>query len=239
VKVLAVYLLRCAAWGRRNPDGVQDNDFPSLTGGRPSAALSLNDALSKKTGWICEMFGTDNEGRPYLLELMQRSNADLKRPAEPVILCLDRMALPPQSIEVAVGDRELLKDAAAIDRLADEIEQPLKPTDRVVVRLEGTLRDWAPEKRRRFDEVLKQLGFENYTLERVEEGSINLTLKLPPEEAEQLFWAVHSGELDELGVLGIEYVRPPEGDPVVRAARAGPGIERWQGRRGRGPDTRC
>src|SRR5262245_44833171 len=62
VKVLAVYLLRCAAWGRGN----RLTSIPSLEGMRSSPAASLNDALSKGTCWIHDMFGTDREGRPRL-----------------------------------------------------------------------------------------------------------------------------------------------------------------------------
>ena len=43
--------------------------------------------------------------------------------------------------------------------------------------------------------------------------SVKLTIKLSPADAERLYWAVQSGELDDLGVLSCEYVPQPQEAP--------------------------
>jgi tetratricopeptide (TPR) repeat protein len=210
VKVLAAYLLRCAAFGRRDLDeGAAGGGCPSLQGGKATPAATLNYALSKKNEWIGDMFGSDSEGRPFLLDLIRRSNADLKRKGEPIVLRLDPAALPPQRIDVVLDDR-CLHDAVEIERLAETIERSLKPPQQescaaVALRIHGSLADW-PQRQREVEATLAAAGIKNFTIIIVQEGSILLTLKLPPEEAERLFWAVYSGALDDLGALGVEYV---------------------------------
>src|SRR5262249_37433718 len=88
VKVLMVYLLRCAAWGLRHGDGeagaggAAPEAFPRLEGGPGSPAATLNFAMSKRNQWICDVFGSVG-GRPILSRLVNRSNIDLKRKNEP------------------------------------------------------------------------------------------------------------------------------------------------------------
>ena len=55
VKVLAAYLLRCAAWQRRDANGFAPPEFPRLEGGKLSPAASLSFAMSKKNDWILAM----------------------------------------------------------------------------------------------------------------------------------------------------------------------------------------
>jgi hypothetical protein len=213
VRVLVAYLLRCAAWARACPNCNPEEECPKLEGRRNTPAASLNYALSKQTGWICDMFGFDRGGRPHLADLMLRSNADLKRRGEPVVLRLDHRSFPPRQIEVMVGGK-LLEDPDEIERLAGAVEASWKSKgcglSVVVLTLEGSAaRDWTREKRRKVEQALVAAGIKG-TIVAVEEGSIKLTLKLTREDAERLFWAVHSGELDELGVLDFDYVRSPE-----------------------------
>jgi tetratricopeptide (TPR) repeat protein len=218
VKVLAAYLLRCAAWGRRERDGGAGTGCPFLEGRQHTPAATLNYALSKKNEWLCDMFGADADGRPYLLDLIRRSNADLKRKGEPVRLCLDTHLLPPEFIEVLAGEQRL-EDPEEIERLADAIEKSWQPrARRVVLTLQGDLKDWTPEKRQLFEELLQSLGLQNWRIDKVEAGSIKLTLQLPIEEAERLFWAVHTGKLDEMGVVGFEYAPGADFAETVRAA---------------------
>src|SRR5262249_37622117 len=119
VKVLTAYLLRCAAWGRRGTG----EQFPTLEGFRTTRAATLNYAMSKKTGWVCDMFGTapGSNGRPYLLDLIRRSNPDFKREGEPVVLRLDETELAARQIVVMVGDRRL-EDPTEIARIADTLD---------------------------------------------------------------------------------------------------------------------
>jgi hypothetical protein len=212
VKVLVAYLLRCAAWARACPIRNPGERCPVLEGGRSSPAASLNFALSKQNAWICDMFGSDAHGRPHLVaDLMLRSNADLKRKREPVVLRLNPITLPPRQIEVMVGGK-LLEKPDEIERLAAAIEaswqRKVSGLTCVVLTLRGSVAgDWTLEKRREVERALHALGIKNCNIVTVEEGSIKLTLKLANEDAERLFWAVHSGELDELGVVDSYYVR--------------------------------
>jgi diguanylate cyclase (GGDEF)-like protein len=218
VKVLAAYLLRCAAWGRRHPNGRcggsagPDAECLALEGRRASPAATLNYALSKKNQWLCDMFGTDPSGSPFLLELIKRSNADLKRPGEPVLLRLDVAALPPDQIDVMQDDRRL-ENPEEMERLAEAIDASCRlrgrGRSRVVLTIQGSLaEDWTPERQQSLGRALEEAGIRDYRIIREEEGSIRLTLELPAEKVERLYWAVHSGQLEELGVLGFDFVTP-------------------------------
>jgi RNA polymerase sigma-70 factor (ECF subfamily) len=208
LKVLTAYLLACAASARRCTDA----SCPILTGERSSAAASLNFAMSKKPDWIKDMFGRDSGYRPYLLDLIKRSNPDLKRKG-PVVLCLDARVLPPQRIFVFVGDRQT--DAAEeIEQISNAIEKSFKPSGTTKARFELTITgdletDWSPDLRRVIEERLAELKIKNSQIIAAKKGSIKLLLELPAEQAERLFWAVHSGEMDDLGVIGGVHVRSP------------------------------
>jgi serine/threonine-protein kinase len=159
------------------------------------------------------MFGNDVNGKPYLADLMLRSNADLKRRGEPVVLRLNHLAFPPRQIEV-IACGMLIEDPKEIERLAGAVEALWKPKGSgrsgVILTLRGSIaEDWTMEKRRDLELALEQMGIKNCSILRVEKGSIKLTLKLSPEDAERLFWAVHSGALDELDVIDLEHVRLP------------------------------
>jgi RNA polymerase sigma-70 factor (ECF subfamily) len=164
--------------------------------------------MSKKPNWIKDMFGEDAESHPFLLDLIRRSNPDLKY-AGPVILRLDTQVLPPQRIFVFVGDRPVDSDEQ-IDQIANAIATSFKPRRTTKVRFELTITgdleiDWSPDLRRAIEKRLAALKIKNSQIIAARKGSIKLLLELPSEEAEQLFWAVHSGELDDLGVIGGEY----------------------------------
>jgi RNA polymerase sigma-70 factor (ECF subfamily) len=201
LKVLTAYLLACAAWARRYNDGA----CATLKGERSSPAASLNYAMSKKPAWIKDMFGEDSESHPFLLDLVGRTNPDLKR-AGPVILCLNTDLLPPQRIAVVVGDRQV-EGADEIEQIANSIEKSFKAGGATKTRFELTITgelevDWSPVMRRAIEQRLSELHIKNSQIVAAKKGSIKLLLELPPEEAERLFWAVHSGELDDLGVEG-------------------------------------
>jgi RNA polymerase sigma-70 factor (ECF subfamily) len=204
LKVLMAYLLRCAAAGRRCPQGTD----PILSGERSSPAASLNFAMSKKPNWIKDMFGEDAQSHPFLLDLIRRSNPDLKY-AGPVILRLDTQVLPPQRIFVFVGDRPVDSDKE-MDQIANAIATSFKPRRTTKARIELTITgdleiDWSPDLRRAIEKRLAALKIKNSQIIAARKGSIKLLLELPSEEAERLFWAVHSGELDDLGVIDGEY----------------------------------
>jgi predicted AAA+ superfamily ATPase len=211
VKVLAAYLLRCAVWARRCRDGT----CPCLRGRRGSSAASLGYAMSKRNRWICDMFGCDLDGRPYLLDLIKRTNPDLKLKGQDLILLLDHgpSGLPPEQIYAEVGGT-VQETAVELERLADAIEQSLKPIEAVpgqgcstLMTIEGeTEGEWKEEKQRIAEECLRRLGLGKLKF-RVEKGSLKLIFEgLSAEDAERLFWAAHSGEFDELGFLDASYL---------------------------------
>jgi hypothetical protein len=121
VKVLAVCVLKYAAWGRRGRAG----PCPTLEGWSRSPAATLNFALSKKPRWLCGMFGRNDKGSAYLPDIVKRKNPDLKRKGEPVVLWLDHQTLAPEDVEIVIVDR----------RGEDAREKEL-----------GTLLSWAPER---------------------------------------------------------------------------------------------
>jgi diguanylate cyclase (GGDEF)-like protein len=218
VRVLAAYLLRCAAWAQRHPNGRcggagPNAQCPALEGGRASPAATLNYAMSKKNQWLRDMFGADGSGSPFLLELIRRTNPDLKCEGQPVLLRLDVDALSPDRIEVMQGGRQLT-NPEEIEQLAAAIDASCRPRhrgrSRVVLTIRGNLaEDWTPEFRRSLRRALEEAGIRDCDIVRAEEGSIRLTLELPAEEAELLFWAVHSGQLDEWGVIGFDHLPGP------------------------------
>src|SRR5262245_30984783 len=126
VKVLAAYLLRCAAWARGGRVGL----CPELRGKGSSAALSLSLAVSKGNRWICDMFGSDSAGRPFLHDLIKRSNSEWKRKGEDVVLCLDHgpAGLPPEQIHADRGGT-LLDERGELEALADAIDGALRPRE--------------------------------------------------------------------------------------------------------------
>jgi hypothetical protein len=208
LKVLAAYLLWCAASGRRSPG----DSCPTLAGERSSPAASLNYAMSKKPEWIKDMFGEDSDSHPYLLDLISRTNPDLKR-VGPVILSLNRHKLPPERISVFAGDRQVY-GAEEIEQMASAIERSLKSNGAKKARFELTITgdlgaDWTPDLRRAIEERLAELKIKNSQIIAVKKGSIKLFLELPPDEAERLFWAVHSGELDDFGVISGAHIPSP------------------------------
>ena len=74
--VLAAYVLRYAAWGQAR--GVLGSR-PILEGERGTPAATLNYALSKQPGWLCGMFGADDQGSgPSCPISLSRINPDLK-----------------------------------------------------------------------------------------------------------------------------------------------------------------
>ncbi len=121
VKALAVLLLRSAAWGRRCPDEREDK-IPVVEGWHGSPAASLNYAISKSTSWLGGMFGTDANDRSNIVFLINRSNPDFKTlPGEPVVLCVDVDALPPEAIQIVL-DRAPVESADELENMASEIE---------------------------------------------------------------------------------------------------------------------
>jgi tRNA A-37 threonylcarbamoyl transferase component Bud32 len=221
LKVLAAYLLSCAASGRRSSGDL----CPPLMGERSSPAASLNYAMSKKPGWIKDMFGEDSNSHPYLLDLISRTNPDLKR-VGPVILCLNSQMLPPERISVYVGDRQV-DGVEKIEQMACAIEKSFKSSGVKKAQFELTITgeletDLTPDMLRAIKERLAELEIKNSEIISVKKGSIKLLLELPPDEAERLFWAVQSGELDDLGVIGGEHVPSP---PIASDVEdGGPGL---------------
>jgi RNA polymerase sigma-70 factor (ECF subfamily) len=121
--------------------------------------------------------------------------------------------LPPQRILVFAADRQI-DSAEEIEQLSHTIAKSFRPRRTTKARFELTITgeletDWSPELRRALEERLAALKIKNSQIIAARKGSIKLLFELPPEDAERLFWAVHSGELDDLGVIGGEYAHSP------------------------------
>jgi serine/threonine protein kinase len=216
VRCLTGYLVRCAAWSRRKLQQVPNTDspcdhnggasakYPLLKGVRPSAASSVLDALNKNVNWICDMFGSDSEGKAYLRDLLLWSNASV-RPGEPVCARLDEKRLCPCCLQVEVASNQVT-EPQALDSLAEKIERTCRPKGIEII-LRGDLQEFVA--RHGVEELLKvfeKSGVKDVQIIRVESGSIKLTLSLPEDQAERLFRLADSGALDRFGLLGFHYV---------------------------------
>src|SRR5262249_9197429 len=195
VRVLVVYALRYAAWGRREPGGAV-TEAPRLEGVKPCAASSLSYALSKEVNWISHVFGSDLGGRPTLERLVHVSNPEGKRKSEPVVVRFREDVLSPRRIAVVAAGRAV-SDPDEMEALADAIEETCKPKGRCgVLRIRGDgARDWNPEKEKAVREALAAQGVTNVTIVLVEEGSLKLTLRLRPDETARLVSAGLSGDV--------------------------------------------
>jgi tRNA A-37 threonylcarbamoyl transferase component Bud32 len=184
---------------------------------RRSRATSVNDAINAKVNWLCEMFGSDSEGRPYLADLLRRTNPTARH-GERVILRLDEKLLCPCRLQVEVGSNQL-NEPQALDNLAEKIERTYRlpnhiptsgsPSGRsaVQITLEGDFLEFLKKGgKEKFLKFLAKEGVTKVRVIRVESGSIKLTLSLPEDQAERLFWLADSGALDQFGLLGFDYV---------------------------------
>ena len=70
-------------------------------------AIALDHALSKEPQWLTEMFGADASGRAMARRLFIRENAERKR-AGPVVIALNRLALPPENISIQLSNGTVL-----------------------------------------------------------------------------------------------------------------------------------
>ena len=80
-----------------------------------------------------------------------------------------------------------------------------RPTTILSLRIPGNIQDWTEDKRDQIKRLLQDLGFTDAEIIHVESGSIKLTLRLPSKQAERLFWAANSGELQSLGKVACKY----------------------------------
>jgi hypothetical protein len=81
-----------------------------LSGERGSLAASLDYAISKRSAWVTQCFGTDRRGHPLLARLLQRRNTNLKRPG-PVVLEFPDISSP--KIQVRIN-RQVCSDIASL-----------------------------------------------------------------------------------------------------------------------------
>jgi hypothetical protein len=81
-----------------------------LSGDRGSLACSLDDSLSKETGWLSEMFGANAFGRLNARFLLLRTNSGLKRNG-PVTIAINPKMLTSDSITIIYNERELVNAA--------------------------------------------------------------------------------------------------------------------------------
>lgn len=109
-----------------NNDSLDENaDWLSLAGvssKETRLAVAFDSALSKEPHWLSEMFGTDASGRAMAKRLFIRENPERKRPG-PVIVALNRLALPPENIAIRLGNGRQI-DATEAQSLLSSIYAP-------------------------------------------------------------------------------------------------------------------
>lgn len=115
VQALSVALLRGAAWRNREKE-VE----PLLSGKKGTLASSLDDALYKQTGWLCDVFGADFKGQSLANKLFKRTNPGKKQPG-PVAFSLNGNVLPAHAITILIDDVEV-RESGRLEWLADLIE---------------------------------------------------------------------------------------------------------------------
>src|SRR5262249_17377046 len=125
--------------------------------------------------------------------------------------------LCPCRLHVEVGSNEV-NEPQALDKLAEAIERTCRPKGSIPtpespsgrsgfeIILEGKVPHFKEEDREKLLEELAKYGVTDVRLIRVESGSIKLTLSLPDDQAERLFWLADSGALDRFGLLSFNYV---------------------------------
>ena len=91
-----------------------------ISGGHSSLASSLDYALSKAPRWLCEMFGTYQNGQITAKRLFLTTNPNQKRPG-PVIIAINEAAIAPGDVRVIVDGREVL-DPKLLLSILDEVE---------------------------------------------------------------------------------------------------------------------
>ena len=87
----------------------------------------------------------------------------------------------------------------------------------VEITIRGELDNYTPEDQNR---LLLAIGHllsmeENIHIKKIRHGSIKLTIELPPEKAEELIWAIRSGQLKEYGVVDAVLKASTAAIPVV------------------------
>ncbi len=116
VQALSVAVLRAAAW-RNREKGVA----PLLSGKKGTLASSLDDALYKQTGWLCDVFGADVKGQSLANRLFKRTNPGKKQPG-PVSFSLNGNVLPAHAITILIDETEV-RESGRLEWLADLIEE--------------------------------------------------------------------------------------------------------------------
>ena len=95
---------------------------PLLEGGRGSLAASLDAALAKPPQWLLDMFGVDANGASLLRRIVQRTNAELKRPG-PVSIYLQSAHFNRDNIRLSIEGR-VIEDTATMHNLLLQLEDP-------------------------------------------------------------------------------------------------------------------
>ncbi len=247
VQALTELLLRYAAWGHgTEPD--PDAESPALQGCRPSAAASLNDALSQIPAWLEEMFGPDHPGT-FLHHVVEWKNRDFKTTkGAPVVIAINRRKLAPDSIRVFQG-KERVDDPARLKALADTIHSQrdtwhsdtapgANPTTAMGVsftrqfqlgdencmielRIDGDFDSFTVDKRTQvLEAVRKALGLPTeIALRGQRRGSVILKLELPVDAADRLLGLVKEGALADYRVTDAWPDDPTGGSAAIRPPR--------------------
>lgn len=87
---------------------------PSLAGGNGTPAASLDYAIARNSGWLCDMFGSDKRGITLVRRFLHRENAERKRPG-PVTLTLQQKKLALEHVSIKVNDTLITAEDSLLD----------------------------------------------------------------------------------------------------------------------------
>lgn len=92
-----------------------------ISGGHSSLASSLDYALSKAPRWLCEMFGSYQNGQITAKRLFLVTNPNQKRPG-PVTIAINDAAIAPGDVRVMVNGRDAL-DLNTLAAILHDVEK--------------------------------------------------------------------------------------------------------------------
>lgn len=81
-----------------------------LCGKANSMACSLDYALTKKPGWLMDVFGSDSKGNPLAMRLFDRRNSSRKMPG-PVLVRFNPYQLRAEGIVISVNGRVIASES--------------------------------------------------------------------------------------------------------------------------------
>lgn len=90
-----------------------------LCGKANSMACSLDYALTKKPGWLMDVFGVDSKGNPLAMRLFDRRNSSRKMPG-PVLVRFNPYQLSSEGVVISVNGR-IVTSESELSKIKDRL----------------------------------------------------------------------------------------------------------------------